>query len=505
MGRNWDASQMAKCPIRIAHDFGSLYATDSYEPARLRGKVGDDGIERPLEWGEEKALVQLPLAANRQGDRIFRSATIFDISQDRNRLAASNSEVVVLFSLPSLKEILTIRHENNVYHISFSPDGRHLLTAVDADGVGLHKEATIKVWDIEAEVKAQIQESPKAQKLSMPSVLENIMNTARSSLMQYADEMGKAEFTHQAEEILRSALEPALDRIEKICKTTGAFHEIIGDFIPKFGSYPWSPDGKHFLSLRHLHTQPPGVNGKIADLIVWDALNWKEIYVLNGHGGPIMWSGYSPDGKLIASSSWDQKVRIWSAKSGELIYTLHDDASNQSWTGRFSPDSSMIAVGNGDGYLRIWETQTGTLKSKLCFQNRSAEGKIHSGWTRGIAWSPNSKIIFAGHDRGLAGVFDIVHGTEIQRFEQEARSDTSLPREVQQVHMSADGNRLAFKLAAAEIVVYDIERNERWSVVQALDPEMREPAHSFMSFGDDKGHLIFSGDLDGKLRVWNLI
>ena len=50
-----------------------------------------------------------------------------------------------------------------------------------------------------------------------------------------------------------------------------------------------------------------------------------EIFVWNtecsvvGHAGVVLSLVFSPDGKQLASGSWDQLVKIWDTKTGALV------------------------------------------------------------------------------------------------------------------------------------------------------------------------------------------
>jgi WD40 repeat protein len=73
---------------------------------------------------------------------------------------------------------------------------------------------------------------------------------------------------------------------------------------------------------------------------------------------------FSPDGRLLASASFDKSVKIWDGKTGKFIGTLrgHVGAVYQvCW----SNDSRMILSGSRDTTLKLWDLKTRKLKVEL--------------------------------------------------------------------------------------------------------------------------------------------
>src|SRR5262249_4765327 len=80
----------------------------------------------------------------------------------------------------------------------------------------------------------------------------------------------------------------------------------------------------------------------------------KERATLRGHGGEVTAIGFSPDGKCLASASWDRMVKIWNPGSGELKATLQGHAGVVTALA-FSPDGQRLASCSLDHTVRIWD------------------------------------------------------------------------------------------------------------------------------------------------------
>src|SRR5450755_332519 len=87
-------------------------------------------------------------------------------------------------------------------------------------------------------------------------------------------------------------------------------------------------------------------------------------YTLQGHESPITRIAWSPDGLTLASTSEDQTIRLWNAKTGYLHRTLtgHDSTV---YCVAWSPDGKMLASASSDTMIRLWNAETGELLHTL--------------------------------------------------------------------------------------------------------------------------------------------
>jgi len=63
---------------------------------------------------------------------------------------------------------------------------------------------------------------------------------------------------------------------------------------------------------------------------------------------------FSPDGKRLASASWDKTVKVWDAQTGQELLTCKGHAGIVGSVA-FSPDGKRLVSGADDGTVKIWD------------------------------------------------------------------------------------------------------------------------------------------------------
>ena len=119
------------------------------------------------------------------------------------------------------------------------------------------------------------------------------------------------------------------------------------------GPIAYSPDGKTIVTGGDYYTVEKGT------VYLWDARTGTRKTVIFKGPGAVRTVVFSKDGKrIIATGDWDNKVRVWHARTGkELTPTLADIPSGSKWL-LHSPDGTTIANVSQDGTVLIRESQT---------------------------------------------------------------------------------------------------------------------------------------------------
>ncbi|GAC1434282.1 MAG: hypothetical protein NVSMB54_33190 [Ktedonobacteraceae bacterium] len=157
------------------------------------------------------------------------------------------------------------------------------------------------------------------------------------------------------------------------------------------------------------------------------------LFACCGHSSRVTTLAWSPNGKWLASASYDKTVQVWDASNGRplLTYKEHRDRVNAlAW----SPDSIYLASASDDGTARVWHGFSG--KPLVTYYG-------HNGPVNALTWSPmlsygntlSSQIASAGTDKTVH-VWDASQGTHQYIF----RNHTDA---VYAVAWSPDGRRIA--------------------------------------------------------------
>ena len=244
-------------------------------------------------------------------------------------------------------------HSDKVSSVCWSPDGRYLASGSE--------DKTVIIWDVNSGAKLQ-------------------------TLYGHSKEVRSVCWSPDGKYLASGADDETLiiwdaNSGQKLKTLEGHSWKVI--------SVSWSPDGKYLAS-----GSTKTIKGKYfwelyidcGEIIIWDAKNGEKLKTLEGHSYGVNSVCWSPDGKYLASGSWDKTVIIWDAKSGQKLKTL-EEHSGSVYSVCWSPDGKYLASGADDKTLIIWDANSG---QKL----KTLEG--HSWIVLSVSWSPDGKYLVSG-------------------------------------------------------------------------------------------------------------
>jgi WD40 repeat protein len=212
---------------------------------------------------------------------------------------------------------------------------------------------------------------------------------------------------------------------------------------------------------------------------LWEAASGRELAVLEGHMGPVLSVGWSPDGSRLLSGWMDGTVRLWEAASGRKLAVLEGHKGPVLSVG-WSPDGARVLSGGDDGTVRLWEAASGRELAVL---------KGHKGPVLSVGWSPDGARVLSGGDDGTVRLWEAASGRELAVLEGHKGP-------VWDVGWSPDGARLLSGGRDTKVRLWEAASGRQLAVLKGHKDGVVSVGWS------PDGARVLSGGMDGTLRLW---
>jgi len=210
---------------------------------------------------------------------------------------------------------------------------------------------------------------------------------------------------------------------------------------------------------------------------------WSREEKLEALGGAILGMDCSPDEKTIAGVTDDRKLRLWEAKTGNLIWEIEEtwEADEVMW----SPTGTQLALRSKQGSSWLRDAETG---------NRLGVYPYHpDSFIPAFSWSPDAALIAVG--LGNAVIIESIEKRVVRRLDGHSER-------IKAVSFSSDGSLLASKSYDGTVRIW---RCDLWQEVAVLEePTSDAKWPPGIAFHPKDSILASLGEDDKIVRLWRL-
>lgn len=393
-------------------------------------------------------------------------------SPDGKIIATSDLEGVALWDAKTRQKTRTLDHIVTNPCLSFSPDGRTLVT-------GGYDNA-LRLWDVQTGKAQQVLQGQLGifslcylaggRKLlsggwdgtvtlwDLGLGMENVTIDANGSGVNFV------RFSPDGQRVVTGGSDLSVR----------VFHGVTGENLftasrmtPGFQAGSFSPDNRWIAAA--------GSEGLV---LLYDTWKEPEPIILGEPGIRLVALDFRRDGRQLLSVLVDGKVTLWDTATRRMVSSFQAEAGGDWLSAEYSPDGTNILVAGGNPLGYILDAQTGKVKQSL---------KGHLAAIFCACYSADGRWIVTGGQDCTARLWEAATGKEIRTFRQNDR--------VMTVALSPDGRRLATGSEKKIVRLWDVQTGQEVFSFREHTEQV-----SCVTFSPD-GRRLASASMDRTVRI----
>ena len=387
-------------------------------------------------------------------------------------------------------------HDDDVLSVSYSKDGSRLLSS--------SYDKTARLWDIASgkEIRKFVGHTWWVWSAAFSADESRIITASQdgtSIVWDIGSEKRKPAFTGHRGPVFSALFSPD----GKHAVTAGYDRRVLA----------WNPDEIQQFDFKNLsdnasastnqfrafegHTGPVCTLGFSADgtlllsgsydntVRVWAFDSTQALKTFRGHGGRIKSAAFLPDGQRILTASQDGTAREWSIPGYEEIRALHGRLlfghADAVLDATFSGNQQQIVTASRDRTARTWNAVTGQPELTL------SEG--HSFLASTAIFFPDGRRLITAAVDNTTRIWDVSTGSQRFRLDHSGRSAAAT--------LSHDAHWIATGSDNQSAQIWDATTGKRISNLQGHNVEVTSVAFS------PNDRLLATGDARGHVKLWN--
>ena len=275
-------------------------------------------------------------------------------------------------------------HEDWIWSVAFSPDGRRALSG--------SADKTMRHWD-----------------LSNGKELRRFSGHTQTVTCVALSADGKRALSGSADESVRFWNADNGQQVRKFTTHTGPVYCVC---FSRKGQYALSAGADKTLRLWDLTENPtPNRNRYEYDMygqMVQQEESVKEVRQFVGHSGAIYSIAFAADGKSALTGGRDCILRLWDLGDLEAELQRLEGHTDMIQCVALSPDGKHVLTAGHDRTIRVWDVQKGRQLHRFI-------GHTHP-WVKVVLYLPDGKRALSGGNEGVVRLWTVDNAKEIRTF-----------------------------------------------------------------------------------------